>query len=154
MAIDWNVLFVAGISAIFGGGTIAALIQFWSSRKKVQAEADNLVVEGARALLEPLTKRVTALESQSAEKDKRIEDLEQALKHKDEEIASLRRELDVALQAAKEATQARAGRIERIAELEKANALMKAEIAELQAKIQKIEKKTGPLDPGKAGENG
>lgn len=147
MTIDWTTLLVAGVSAVFGGGTIAALIQFWSTRRTVKAQTDNLVVEGAKALLEPLTKRVTALEEEGSVKDQRIDDLEHAGRQKDSEIADLRKELD----EARGEIAARDERLARIDELERQNAEMKAELARLRKLVAKIERRgTGPLDPKKA----
>jgi predicted RNase H-like nuclease (RuvC/YqgF family) len=119
------------ISFLLGGGTIGALISFWANRKKTDAETDNLVIEGATALLKPLTDRVTCLETdlererklrrelndeletvradtvkRSKDNLKRITDLEDSLLAKDKEIANLQSESEtLKLQVAKQKEQ-------------------------------------------------
>ena len=76
--------------------------------------------------------RIMALENENRDKDRKIHE-------QDEQIVALRDKLNKAIFDAREATQARAERIERIVYLE-------AQIESLQDQIKKIEKKTGPLN--------
>ena len=67
------------LTLLLGGGTIGALITFWGNREKTDAETDNLIIEGATALLKPLTERVTCLEGDLATERKRRRELNDEL---------------------------------------------------------------------------
>ena len=158
---------LAVLGLILGGGMIAALLQFLGNKNKIKAETDNLVLKGAQELVEPLMTRldeikkeneairvenkqllgrIESLEVASHDKDNRImalenenRDKDRKIHEQDEQIVALRDRLNKAIFDAREATQARAERIERIVYLE-------AQIESLQDQIKKIEKKTGPLN--------
>jgi len=109
------------ISFLLGGGTIGALISFWANRKKTDAETDNLVIEGATALLRPLTERVTCLEGDLATERKRRSELNDELE-----------------KAKRESVEANQRNIQRIVALEEALIGKDAEIAKLQTEAETL----------------
>jgi predicted RNase H-like nuclease (RuvC/YqgF family) len=72
-------IIISILTLLLGGGTVGALITFWANREKTDAETDNLVIEGATALLKPLTERVTCLEGDLATERKRRKELNDEL---------------------------------------------------------------------------
>ena len=153
--------FILGVlGLLLSGGTVVALINFYANRKKIKAETDNLIVDGAKKLVRIITDKAGRvgkteqdaygtgqfLESASRDKDNRIKALEdenleksRRIKEQDKQISILREKLNKAIFDAREATQARQDRIQKIVHLE-------AQIEDLQGQIKKIEKKTGSLN--------
>lgn len=114
---ETSILAILGI--FFGGGTVAALISYWANRRRNAAETDNLILEGAKSLLKPLTDQVERLDQdlcdernarkkvereleqvqkdaakRSENYDARIKYLENALIGKDVEIAKMQTEAE------------------------------------------------------------
>ena len=124
------ILSVLGI--LFGGGTIAALIGYWSNRRRNAAETDNFILEGAKSLLEPLTDRVTCLEADlKRERMRRIE-VEES---REKEIKAMSEELE---QVRQEAARRSEEYNRRIKDLETAVTGKDAEIAKLQAEAETL----------------
>jgi len=121
------------ISFLLGGGTIGALITWWANRKKVDAEADSIFVESvtkaSKAMLGPLTERVTCLEGDlDTERSRRMK---------------LSDELE---QAKRESDEANHRQVQRILALERAILDKDKEIAILQEKVKVLEAQLEALE--------
>lgn len=82
-------IFINIITSLITGGVISTIVIAISERRKRKAETDNMIVEGAKALLEPLTRRVSELETQVAASRKTIAELTAQIESRDERIETL-----------------------------------------------------------------
>lgn len=142
----------------FGGGTVGALIAFWANRKKVSAETDNLVVEGAKALLEPLYNQLERMESDLCKEHNARVKIEEELEKVKTEAAKRSEANQERILVLEEALRGKNAEIEKL-QVE-ANALkiqvskQKEQISALEAQLEELKetpvtklekKKTGPL---------
>ena len=144
------------LTLLLGGGTVGALITFWANRKKTTAETDNLVVEGATALLKPLTDRVTCLEADLEKERKRRKEVEESREKEigvlSKELVTLKDELELEGRKRRELqdTVIDLDRVvmakdKRIEELETKVAVLEAQLEALEQVPATRKKGTGPL---------
>ena len=134
---------ISVIIAVLSGGTVGALISFWANRKKNNAETDNIIVEGAKALLEPLTNQVNRLEGDLCKERTERERFERELEQVKAERERFENELEKVKNEGEKASEAN---IVRIIALETALLAKDKEIASLQFEAAELKEKVISLE--------
>lgn len=86
----WGSVLIALASA----GGVTAVIQWLQNRRKVNAEAGSILAEASRALIEPLTKRVEALEAENAKHERQHQENKLRIDHLEAGVRILTRQLE------------------------------------------------------------
>ena len=124
--------------AIVGSGALTTLITLFalrknrgSERKKIEADAASTIGEAWANLVEPMERRIAALECESEKKDDRIKALEVALEKKDVMIKELQRRIEELEAAGLVKDITIQGQADRINELESEVDTLKKQLVEL-----------------------
>ena len=86
----WGTVLVA----LASGGAVTGLIQWAQNRQKTGAEAGSILVEGARALIEPLTERVEALEEENQKHERQHQENKERIDHLEAGVKILTQQLE------------------------------------------------------------